>query len=70
MKAQPWPEVSGLDALKHLMEEHKMTGADLSRILSGSRNLGAMILRGDLNLTLAHVRKLAAHFKVNPELFV
>ena len=70
MKEQPWPEVSGLDALKHLMDEHGLAGADLSSILNGSRNLGAMILRGDRNLTLAHVRKLAAHFKVNPELFV
>jgi antitoxin component HigA of HigAB toxin-antitoxin module len=29
-----------------------------------------MILRGDRNLTLAHVRKLAAHFKVGAELFI
>ncbi len=35
-----------------------------------SRNLGAMILRRDRHLTLAHVRKLAAHFKVSPELFI
>lgn len=69
-KAQPWPEASGLDVLKHLLAEHGLGGADLSRILGGRRNLGAMILRGDCNLTLAHVRKLAAHFKVSPELFV
>lgn len=69
-KDQPWPEASGLDALKHLMDEHGLTGADLSRLLGGSRNLGAMILRGDRNLTLAHVRKLASHFRVTPELFV
>jgi antitoxin component HigA of HigAB toxin-antitoxin module len=47
-----------------------MSGADLSRILGGSRNLGAMILRGDRNLTVAHIRKLAAHFKVSPEVFI
>jgi antitoxin component HigA of HigAB toxin-antitoxin module len=29
-----------------------------------------MILRGDRNLTLAHIRTLAAHFKVGPELFI
>jgi HTH-type transcriptional regulator/antitoxin HigA len=71
-KAKPvrWPKIKGLDVLKHLMTEHDMNGADLSRILGGSRNLGAMILRGDRNLTLAHVRKLAAHFKVSPELFI
>ncbi len=71
-KAKPvrWPKIKGLDVLKHLMAEHDMSGADLSRILGGSRNLGAMILRGDRNLTVAHIRKLAAHFKVSPELFI
>jgi antitoxin component HigA of HigAB toxin-antitoxin module len=71
-KAKPvrWAKIEGLDVLKHLMTEHEMNGAHLSRILGGSRNLGAMILRGDRNLTLAHVRKLAAHFNVSPELFI
>src|SRR6266540_5766291 len=71
-KSKPvrWPKIKGLEVLKHLMSEHDMNGADLSRILGGSRNLGAMILRGERNLTLAHVRKLAAHFKVSPELFI
>ncbi len=65
-----WPTLRGVDILKHLLSEHGQTAADLSRILGGSRNLGAMILRGDRNLTLPHVRKLAAHFKVGAELFV
>jgi HTH-type transcriptional regulator / antitoxin HigA len=59
-----WPKVRGVDVLKHLLDEHGLAAADLSRILGGSRNLGAMILRGERNLTLPHVRKLAAHFKV------
>ncbi len=70
LKDHPWPEASGLEALKHLLAEHGLTGADLSRILGGSRNLGAMILRGDRNLTLAHVRTLARRFHVSPELFI
>jgi len=65
-----WPKVRGLDVLKHLMAEHGMSSADLSRVLGASRNLGAMILRGDRNLTLAHIRKLAEHFRVSPELFI
>ena len=59
-----WPALRGVDILKHLLSEHGQTAADLSR------NLGAMILRGDRNLTLPHVRKLAAHFKVGAELFI
>jgi HTH-type transcriptional regulator / antitoxin HigA len=65
-----WPKVSGTDVLKHLLTEQGLTAADLSRLLNGSRNLGAMILRGDRNLTLTHVRKLAAHFKVSADLFL
>ncbi len=65
-----WPKTTSLDALKHLMAENNLTGADLSRILGGSRNLGAMILRGERNLTLAHMKKLATHFKASPALFM
>jgi HTH-type transcriptional regulator/antitoxin HigA len=65
-----WPKTTGLDILKHLLAEHGLGGADLSRLLGGSRNLGAMILRGERNLTLPHIRKLAAHFKVSAELFL
>lgn len=65
-----WPKVKGREILQHLLDERSLTAADLSRILGGSRNLGAMILRGDRNLTLAHIRKLAAYFKVGPELFI
>jgi len=69
-KKIPWPEISGLDSLKHLMEEHRLSAADLSRLLGASRNLGAMILRGERQLTLAHVRTLAKHFRVSADLFL
>jgi antitoxin component HigA of HigAB toxin-antitoxin module len=65
-----WPRVSGLDVLKHLVEESGMSGAELSRLLGGSRNLGAMILRGERRLTLKHVRTLAKHFCVSADVFL
>jgi antitoxin component HigA of HigAB toxin-antitoxin module len=64
------PKISGLDTLKYLLEENGMSAADLSRILGASRNLGAMILRGERRLTLAHVRTLAKHFRVSADLFL
>ena len=64
------PKVSGLDTLKFLLEQHDLSAADLSRILGASRNLGAMILRGERRLTLAHVRTLAGHFSVSADLFL
>jgi HTH-type transcriptional regulator/antitoxin HigA len=64
------PKVSGLDALKHLLAEHGMQGADLARLLGVHRTLGAMILRGERKLTLNHVRILALHFAVSADLFL
>ncbi len=66
----PLPAADGKTVLRHLMDEHGMNAADLSRLLGGSRNLGAMILRGERNVTLPHVRTLAAHFKVSAEVFL
>jgi len=65
-----WPKLRGVDVLKHLLAENGLAAADLSQILGRSRNLGAMILRGERNLTLRHIRKLAAHFKVGAQLFI
>jgi HTH-type transcriptional regulator/antitoxin HigA len=69
-KKVAWPKINGLDILKHLLEEHGKNAADLSRILKTSRNLGAMILRGERNLTLKHVRTLSRHFRVSADLFL
>lgn len=63
-------KLAGRDALEHLMHEHSMTAADLARLLGVHRTLGAMILRGERQLTLAHVRTLAGHFAVSPALFI
>jgi len=64
------PRAGPRDVLAHLLELREMTAADLSRLLGGSRNLGAMILRGDRNLTLPHVAKIAVHFRVSPAAFI
>lgn len=45
-----WPKVGVRAPLRHLLDESGMSAANLSRFLGGSRNLGAMILRGDRNL--------------------
>jgi HTH-type transcriptional regulator/antitoxin HigA len=65
-----WPKVTGVGVLKHLLGEQGLLAADLSRLLGGSRNLGAMILRGERKLTLNHVRTLARHFGVSADVFV
>jgi HTH-type transcriptional regulator / antitoxin HigA len=69
-KTVSWPKATVVDILKYLLEEHKLSAAGLSRLLGGSRNLGAMILRGERKLTLNHVRILARHFRVSADLFL
>ncbi len=66
----PAPKVGGLDVLRHLLEAHDMSAADMARLLGVHRTLGAMILRGERQLTLAHVRTLAKHFSVSSDLFL
>ncbi len=58
----------GLEALKYLVDLHKMSAADLGRLL-GDRSLGTRTLSGERELSKAHIRALADHFKVNPSLF-
>jgi HTH-type transcriptional regulator / antitoxin HigA len=55
--------------LKRLMADHAMSASDLGRLL-GSRSLGSKIIRGERNLSLANIRKLAAHFAVDASLFI
>jgi HTH-type transcriptional regulator/antitoxin HigA len=66
----PSPKVSGLEVLRHLLDEHGMSGADLSRLLGAHRTLGGMILRGERKLTVDHIRALSTHFGVPADLFL
>ena len=66
----PPPKASGLDVLRYLLEDRDMSAADLARVLGVHRTLGAMILRGERRLTLAHVRTLAKRFRVSADLFL
>jgi len=61
--------ITPLEALRFLVEEYGMSGADLGRLL-GNRTLGPAILRGRRKLSKAHVKKLSDHFKVSPALFL
>jgi HTH-type transcriptional regulator/antitoxin HigA len=64
------PRITGLDALRHLLDEHGMSGADLSRLLGPHRTLGSMILRGERKLIVEHLRTLCTHFSVSGDLFL
>jgi len=63
-------DLSGLDSLRHLMKENGMSASGLARLLGVHPSMGSKILRGERSLTVDHVRKLAARFKVGPQLFI
>jgi len=62
-------DLDPIDMLKYLMQESGMTQAELARLL-GNRALASLILHGHRQLSKAHIRKLASHFKVSPALFL
>jgi HTH-type transcriptional regulator/antitoxin HigA len=66
-----WKKVTPRKLLQHLLDEHQMNGADLSRVLgASSRHLGAMILRGEREITADHARALGKHFGVPAGVFI
>lgn len=62
-------DVSGLDALKSILDDHEINASQLGEML-GNRALGSKILRGERELSKTHLRILGDRFKVNPSLFM
>lgn len=63
-------DLSGLDALRHLTDEAGLSASDLARLLDLHASMGSKLLAGDRALTVRHIRVLADHFGVRPDLFV
>lgn len=61
--------ISGLDSLRHLLDENGMNASDLARLLGVHPSMGSKILKGERALTVKHLRSLADRFEVSPELF-
>lgn len=64
------PKLPPLGLLQHLLKEHGLVGADLSRILGKSLPLGPMILRGERKITADHAVRLGDHFGLRPDAFL
>ena len=62
-------DLGPLDMLRHFMVETETNASDLGRLL-GDRSLGAKILRGDRDLSKAHILLLAEWFGVSPAAFL
>ena len=64
----PLPQTNGVDALKFLMEQHKLKQADLCEI--GSQGVVSEILTGKRELNLRQVRALSERFGVSAATFL
>ena len=64
----PAPPVSGVEALRYLMDEHGLRQSDLPEI--GSQGVVSEILSGKRELNLRQIRHLAARFHVSPTVFM
>jgi HTH-type transcriptional regulator/antitoxin HigA len=63
------PPVSGVEALRFLMEEHDLTQADLAPLF-GTRSIVSEILAGKRHLALAHIMRLAERFGLLADVFI
>jgi len=64
-----WPPVSGVDVLRHLMEEHGLNQADLAPFFGG-RSVISDVLTGKRRLNLTHVTRLAERFGLPADAFI
>jgi HTH-type transcriptional regulator/antitoxin HigA len=63
------PPVTGVEALRYLMEENGLTQADLAPYF-GAPSIISEVLSGKRQLALTHTRRLAAHFGLPVSVFI
>jgi len=64
----PIPDVTGVDVLRLLMDEHGLTQSDLPEV--GSQGVVSEILNGKRELNVRQIRSLAHKFGVSSAVFV
>ncbi len=64
----PFPDSTGVDVLRLLMDEHGLTQSDLPEI--GSQGVVSEVLNGKRELNVRQIRSLANKFRISPAAFV
>lgn len=63
------PTVTGVDALRYLMEENGLAQADLAPLF-GSRSIISEVLASKRRLALSHITRLAEYFGLPAQVFI
>lgn len=61
---------SGVSMLNYLLEENRLGGDDLARIIEVDRSVAYRILKGERGLTAAHIKALCTRFGTSADLFI
>lgn len=64
------PEVSGVDLLRHLMEENGLSQKDIAPLFGGNRSVVSEIMHGKRGLALNHIRRLSEYFGLPAHAFM
>jgi HTH-type transcriptional regulator/antitoxin HigA len=64
----PAPQVSGVDVIRFLMDEHSLTPSDLPEL--GDASVVSALLAGERPLSVEHIRALSQRFGLSPATFI
>ncbi len=64
-----WPPVTGVDIVRHLMEENGLSQADLAPLFGG-RSVISDVLAGKRRFNLTHITRLAERFGLPADVFI
>jgi HTH-type transcriptional regulator / antitoxin HigA len=62
--------VTGIQTLRHVLDQLGLSGSDLARLLGVHPTMGSKILNGERKLTWDHAKALSARFKMAPAAFM
>ncbi len=66
----PIPEVSGVDMLRHLMEENSLTQRDITPLFGDHPSIVSEVLNGKRKLAKNHVLRLSEYFGLPTDVFL
>jgi HTH-type transcriptional regulator/antitoxin HigA len=66
----PIPAADPVTLLRFLMDQNGLSQRDIVQDIGGSESLVSMIMNGQRNLTVDHIRNLSAQFHVSASVFI